>query len=168
MLIYAGNESTKLCCCSWEAIAFSPGLLHTQSMSRQLEAIAQYLAMRFYSAAVQHNWKGCPGLPGQMCPNVSWHWEFQQQWLWGKAGVGRHSQTAVPSSSSWSSVKSHPRATSSAGQNTPKSSCAVPLPGLQRCWYCRHFKRNRELSKLITSAATGCISLQVYPWMKHY
>lgn len=34
MLIYAGNESTKLYCCSWEAIAFSPGVLHTQSMSR--------------------------------------------------------------------------------------------------------------------------------------
>lgn len=34
MLIYTGNESTKLYCCSWEVIASSPGVLHTQSLSK--------------------------------------------------------------------------------------------------------------------------------------
>lgn len=53
---------------------------------------------------------------GLLVTDVSWHWQWQQQQL-------------------KQSVKSHPRATSFAGQNTPKNSCAVPLPGLQRCWY---------------------------------
>lgn len=55
--------------------------------------------------SAMHKWKGCPGPPVQTCPNVSWHWEFQQQWQWGRAGVGLHSQTTGPSSgSSWSRV----------------------------------------------------------------
>lgn len=52
---------------------------------------------------------------GLLVTDVSWHWQWQQQQL-------------------KQSVKSHPRATSFAGQNTPKNACAVPLPGLQRCW----------------------------------
>lgn len=72
------------------------------------------------------------------------------------------------------SVKSHPKVASFAGQNTPKNSCAVPLPGLQRCWYglrglnralqllvLQAFKKKQGVRKFITPAATGCISLQV-------
>lgn len=72
------------------------------------------------------------------------------------------------------SVKFHPKVALFAGQNTPKTSCAVPLLGLQRCWYglrglnraiqfvsiCRHLNRNR-VRKSITPAAMVCISLQV-------
>lgn len=77
-LLYVGNESTKLYCSSWEVIAFSPGVSHTQSMSKHLEAVAQYVVMRFYSAAVQCTSERV--VVAQMCPNGSWHWEFQQQW----------------------------------------------------------------------------------------
>lgn len=71
------------------------------------------------------------------------------------------------------SVKFHPKVASFAGQNTPKNSCAVPLPGLQRFSYGLRglnrtlqllvlwaFRKKQGVRKFMTPTATGCISLQ--------